>query len=191
MNSLIGDDMVEHLAEVAIEVLSTDSKKWSFTNTYIKTILEMIQNSKSPDSELNIRKASLMIYADALIKIISKGNRRNKELNAKQISSFSYRLGQDVITRFTQDSKKASKFSSQKAIIYYTIFMLLSTEKLEINFDDLLDNVGLAKNELMKYAQIIGCKVKGNRLCFSKANVDSSAKFNVPLHTGGKKRRGN
>lgn len=183
--------MVEHLAEVAVEVLNTDPKKWTFTNSYIKTILELIQNSKSPDSDANIKKASLMIYADALIKIISKGNRRNKDLDAKKISPFSYRLGQDVISKFTQDSKRASKFSLQKAIIYYTILMILSTEKLEINFEDLLDNVSLAKNELMKYAQIIGCKVKGNRLCFSKANIDSSAKFNVPLHTGGKKRRSN
>lgn len=191
INNLIGNDIVEHLSEVAVEVLNTESKKWKFTNSYIKTILEIIQRSKSPDSQQNITKASLLIYADALTTIISKRARRFKDLDPKNISPFSYRLGQDVIANFTENSRTASKFSMQKAIIYYTILMILSTEKLEISFEDLLDNVSLAKNELMKYAQIIGCKVKGNRLSFSKANVDSSAKFNIPLHTGGKKRRGN
>ena len=188
MNNLIGKDMTQHLAEVAIEVLSTASSKWSFKNIYIKNFLESIQNSKSPDSETNIKKASLLLYSDALTKLISKGSRGKKDLIANVISPHSYRLGQDVINKFTEDSKTASKFSKQKAIIYYTILMLMSTEKLEINLEDILDNVGLARSEFLKYAQIIGCKTKGNRLCISKANLDSSAKFNVPLNIGKKKK---
>lgn len=191
INNLLGDDIVEHLAEVAIEVLNTPSNKWLFKNTYIKTMMEFIQSSKEPDSEPNIKKASMMIYADALTKLFGKFKKSSKELKPDNISSISSRIGQDIIAKFTENSQTVSKFSKQKAIIYYTILMLLSTEKLQISFEDLLDNVSLPKNELMKYAQIIGCKVKGNRLSISKANVDSNAKFNIPLNVGGKKRRGN
>lgn len=191
LKNLVGEDMMEHLAEVAVETLNMDAKKFPFKNVYIKTTMQDIQKSKSPDSDANIKKASILIYADALARVLGQSGNRTKVLDAKQVSPLSHQLGLDVITKFTQGTKSSSKFSQQKSIIYYTILMLISTERLEIAFEDILDNVKLSKNELMKYATIIGCKLKANRLCFSKANIDSNAKFNVPLHTGGKKRRTN
>lgn len=187
INSLVGRDMVEHLAEITVGVLNTASLTWPFKNNYIRTMFQVVQSSKAPDSSENIRKCSMMIYADALSNIMT--NRKVRDLNPNSVSPFSHRLGKDVIDKFTGDSNKASKFSKQKAIIYYTILMLLSTDKLQLPFEDLLNNVSVSKTELMKYAQIIGCNAKGNRLCFSKANVNSNAKFSVPLFTGAKKRR--
>ena len=189
LKNLIGNEMVEHLAEVAVETLNMTVKQFPFQNSYIKATMQEIQNCKAPDSDENIKKASTLIYADALLRMIGESGSRTKFVDAKIISPLSYQLGRDVVKNFTQETQSSSKFSLQKSIIYYTILMLLSTERLEIAFEDILDNVKLSKNELMKYAQIIGCKTKGNRLCLSKANVDSNAKFNVPLHTGGKKRR--
>lgn len=189
LKNLIGDEMVEHLAEVAIETLNMNVKQFPFQNIYIKTTMQDIQNCKAPDSDVNIKKASTLIYADALLRMIGQSGSRTRILEPNVVSPLSFQLGRDIITNFTQETNSSSKFSLQKSIIYYTILMLLSTEKLEIAFEDLLDNVQLSKNELMKYAQIIGCKTKGNRLCLSKANVDSNAKFNVPLHSGGKKRK--
>lgn len=189
LKNLIGDEMVDHLAEVAVETLNMTVKEFPFKNSYIKSTIQEIQNCKAPDSDENIKKASTLIYADALLRMIGESGSRTKFVDPKIISPLSFQLGRDVVRNFTQETKSSSKFSLQKSIIYYTILMLLSTERLEIAFEDILDNVKLSKNELMKYAQIIGCKTKGNRLCLSKANVDSNAKFNVPLHTGGKKRR--
>lgn len=189
MTNLIGEDMIEHLAEISIEVLNMEPKKFPFQNSYIKGVMQDIQKSKSPDSVENIKKASTLIYADTLTRVIKMSGGRTSRLEPKVISPLSYNLGADVIGKFSQGTISSSKFSHQKAIIYYTILMLLTTDRLEISFEDILDGVKLSKNDLMKYAQIIGIKVKGNRLCFSKANLDSNAKFNVPLQMSGKKRR--
>jgi hypothetical protein len=186
-NNLVGEEMVQHLSGVTIDVLNMDAKTFPFVNGYIKTMMKFIQQSKAPDSDANIKKASILIYADALTHLMVS---RQKKLTPIRISPLSAELGQDIINKFTQNGQSMSTFSTQKSIIYYVILMLMSTDKMEMFFEDLLDNMTISKKDLLKYAQIIGCKVKGNRLSISKANIDSNSKFIVPLQHSGKKKRG-
>lgn len=185
---LLGADMVEHLAEVAIEVLQTDPKELSFANKYLTNSVRALQITKKPDSSQNIDRISLFIYMDALMRVL---NCRKRTLDYADLSSMSDQVQRDVRKKFTMKGNAVnSKFTRQKSIIYYMILALISTETLEVQVDDILDGVDVNKTELMKYSSIIGAKIKNKTTLFiQKPKLGADQKLSVDMPSGKKKRR--
>lgn len=188
IESLLGDDIIAHLSEMAIDILNIEPSKMPFTNKYLKNIAILIQNSKQPDSEDNLKKMSMLIYAESLISLI---NNRQKFVNQSEMLKFSQQLNDNIIKKFfLSDSKQASSFTRQKSIVFFVILTLLSSHSLEVNLNEMLENVDLSKKELLKYASVIGCKTKGDILFIQKvSNLDKYSNFQVPLMRSKKDRK--
>lgn len=185
---LLGADMVEHLAEVAIEVLQTDPKELSFSNKYLTNNVRALQISKKPDSVRNIERISIYIYMDALMKLL---NCRKTNLDYADLSSLSDRVQREVRKKFTLNGNAVnSKFTRQKSIIYYMILALISTETLEVLIEDILDGVDVNKTELLKYSTVIGAKIKNKTtLYIQKPKLSADQKLAVDMPPAGKKMR--
>lgn len=188
VRKLLGADMEEHLAEVAIEVLKMDPKELSFANKYLTKSVRALQISKKPDSVQNIEKISIFIYMDALMKLL---NTRKTNLDYADLSSMSDQVTRDVRSKFTLKGNAVnSKFTRQKSIIYYMILALISTETLEVLLDDILDGVDVNKTELLKYSTVIGAKIKNKTtLYIQKPKLSADQKFTVDMPSGSKIKR--
>lgn len=176
---LLGDEMMNHLAEVSVQLLQ--SKQLPFVNSYLVNTVRSLQMKKNPDSKENIERISILAYVDGLIRLI---NNLKRSLEKVELSQISAHIEQDIRKKFTfQSSLINSKFTRQKSIIYYLILILISTDSLEIDFAHVLDGVkNLAKTELLKYATVIGAKVKNKTiLCISRANLDKDSKLSAPM----------
>ena len=187
VKKLLGSEMVDHLADKAVEILQADLKTVSFVNSYLKEAVKSIQNQKQPDSPQNIERVSIFIYLDSLIRLIGQ---RKKTLDASQLSKISIHVGREVAKKFSmQGNLSNSKFTRQKSIIYYLILILISTDSLSIDLDNVLEGVDLSKTELLKYAAVIGAKLKGNKFYIQSANLDSQSKLSASTSMKGGKRR--
>lgn len=186
--SLIGEDMMQHLSDVAIQVLQTAPDKLPFINSYLNGVVRSLQTKKKPDSSENLEKISIIIYVDALIQLI---NCRKKTLDHAELSKLSAQLERDVRKKFSiQGNFTNSKFTRQKSIIYYIILLLISTESLKIELDNVLEGVDVSKVELLKYATIIGAKVKDkNTLYIQHANLDTSSQLSAGMPAAKRRRK--
>lgn len=189
VSNLIGDDMIDHLSEIAIDILNIESKNLPFTNKFIRNSVITVQNSKAPESEENLKKMAMLIYAESLISLI---NSKSKFVNSSDLSKFSNQLAQDISKKFfIAGSKQTSNFTRQKSIVFYVLLTLLCSDSLEVSLTDILDSVDLSKKELIKFAFVIGCKTKGDLLLLkSVAKLDKDATFQVPLMKGKKEKKG-
>jgi len=189
VSNLVGDEMIEHLSEIAIDILNIEPKSLPFTNKFIKNAVISVQNSKAPESDENLKKMSMLIYAESLISLI---NNKSKFVNSSELMKFSNQLAQDISKKFfIAGSKQASNFTRQKSIVFYVLLTLLCSDSLEVSLNDILDSVDLSKKELIKYAFVIGCKTKGDLLFLkSISKLDKDATFQVPLMKGKKEKRG-
>ncbi|XP_070502650.1 uncharacterized protein Polr1E [Chironomus tepperi] len=189
VSNLIGDEMIEHLSEIAIDILNIDSKNLPFTNKFIKNAVILIQNSKTPESDDNLRKMAMLIYAESLISLI---NNKSRIVHSSGLMKFSNQLAQDISKKFfIAGSKQASNFTRQKSIVFYVLLTLLCSDSLEVSLTDILDSVDLSKKELVKYAYIMGCKTKGDLLLLKNiSKLDKDATFQVPLMKGKKEKKG-
>lgn len=189
VTKLIGKEAMEILSGTSLEVLSMDQRKLRLANNYLTTSVKSIQTTRQPDSPENIEKVSLLIYIDALVRII---NNRKRNWEKTEISPFSADLGLAIRKSFKTNGEIAnSTAAKQKASILYMILMLMSTERLEIDIDSLLDEVEITKTELLKYAKIVGAKTKegGNFLYINKINLDKNSQLNAPMALGNRKRK--
>lgn len=92
--------------------------------------------------------------------------------------------------KFTQENMTNSKFTKQKSIIYYMILLLISTPSLEIELVDALEGVEVTKTELLKYATVIGAKVKNKTtLYIQRANLDKQSKLSAPMPSAKRRRK--
>ncbi|KAL7025467.1 hypothetical protein ACKWTF_013486 [Chironomus riparius] len=189
VSNLIGDEMIEHLSEIAIDILNIESKNLPFTNKFIKNAVITVQNSKVPESDDNLKKMAMLIYAESLISLI---NAKSKFVNLTELTKFSNQLAQDINKKFfIAGSKQVSNFTRQKSIVFYILLTLLSSDSLEVSLNDILDSVNLSKKELVKFAFVIGCKTKGDLLMLKTvAKLDKDATFQVPLMKGKKEKKG-
>lgn len=186
---LLGESIMDHLEEVSIQILQTDPRKLPFVNNYLNSTVRSLQMKKNIDSKENIEKVSILIYADGLINLI---NHQKKFLEHVELSKISNRIDQDMCKKFTINGNLVnSKFTRQKSIIYYIILILISTDSLEIELVNILDGIkSLSKTELLKYATILGAKVKDKTtLYINKANLDKDSKLSVPKMSAGKRRK--
>lgn len=180
-HKLLGDEMMSHLMTVAIEVLQTNPKKLPFITAYLNNIARSVQTSKTPDSQQNLERVSMLVYIDALIRLL---NCPKKNLDKVEVSKVSSYVEQDIREKFTfQGSGMNSKFTRQKGIIYFIILMLISSDTLHVELDCMLEGTsGLSKTELIKYAQIIGAKVKNKTTLFiQKANLNQHSQLEVAM----------
>lgn len=185
---LLGDDMMDHLSDVAIEILQTDPDKLPFKNTYLNNIVRSLQIKKQPDSKENIERISMFVYIDALVRLT---HCRKKTLDNFELSQMSQRVEQDVRKKFSiQGNHSNSTFTRQKSIIYYLILILISTESLEIELDNVLEGVDITKTELLKYATVIGAKIKNKTtLYIQHANLDKESKLSAPMPSAKRRRK--
>lgn len=185
---LLGDDMMDHLAEVAIEILQTDPDKLPFMNNYLNNVVRSLQIKKQPDAKENIERISMFIYIDALVRLI---HCRKKTLDHFELSKMSTRVEQDIRKKFSiQGNSSNSTFTRQKSIIYYLILILISTETLEIELDNVLEGVDMTKTELLKYATVIGAKIKNKTtLYIQRANLDKQSKLSAPMPSAKRRRK--
>lgn len=185
---LLGDDMMDHLAEVAIEILQTDPDKLPFMNNYLNNVVRSLQIKKQPDAKENIERISMFIYIDALVRLI---HCRKKTLDRFELSKMSTRVEQDIRKKFSiQGNSSNSTFTRQKSIIYYLILILISTETLEIELDNVLEGVDMTKTELLKYATVIGAKIKNKTtLYIQRANLDKQSKLSAPMPSAKRRRK--
>lgn len=188
VNNLIEGDVIEHLLEIAVDILNMEPKKLPFTNKYLKHAVMLIQGSKQPESEDNLKKMALLIYAESLVTLI---NNRQKNIITKELLKFSNQLMNDIKKKFfNPGSRQISTYTRQKSIVFYVLISLLISDSLEVNLNNILDSVNLSKKELMKYASVMGCKTKGDILYFkSVSNVDKDSTFQVPLVKAKKDKR--
>lgn len=172
--------MMDHLSDVAVQLLQTAPDKLPFVNSYLNGVVRSLQTKKQPDSVENLEKISIMIYVDALIHLI---NCRKKTLEHAELSKLSAQVERDVRKKFSmQGNFTNSKFTRQKSIIYYIILLLISTESLKIELDNVLEGVDVSKVELLKYALIIGAKVKDKTtLYIQNANIDTQNKLSAGM----------
>ena len=184
---LLGDDMMDHLSDVAIQVLQMDPKMLPFTNKYLNSVVNELQIKKQPDSKENIERVSIFIYIDALIRLL---NTRKRSLVNVELSKMSEKVERDVREKFTQEDLTNSKFTTQKSIVYYLILILISTPTLQIELDNVLDGVEVTKTELLKYATVIGAKVKNRTtLYIHAANFDQQSKLSAPMPSNKRRRK--
>lgn len=176
-NALIGEDMMSHLSDISIEVLNMEPKQLPFVNSYLKSQVLAIQTTKKPDSQENLARVAVFIYIDALIRLI---NTKSKKLEKAELSKMSAQLENEIRKKFTiqdQTQFKNTKFTRQKSIIYYLILLLLSTENLKIHINFVMDEVDVSRTELLKYAAIIGAKLKNREflhITMPKLDKDSN-----------------
>lgn len=177
---LLGESILDHLCDVAIHVLQTDPKELDFINKYLTNTVKSIQINKQPDSPENVERIAMLIYIDALIHVM---NCRKKSLENYELSKMSDRLQREIRKKFSiQGNFSNSKFTRQKSIIYYLILILISSEKLEVDLDDCLDGLTISKTELLKYATIIGAKVKNKTtLYIQQAKLNTDSKLSAPM----------
>lgn len=186
---LLGEQMMDHLAEVSVQVLQTKPKKLPLASNYLTSAIQSLQLKKSPDAPENIERASILIYVDALIRLI---NSTKRSLEKVELSKISSQVERDIRKNFTlQGNMQSSKFTRQKSIIYYLILVLISTESLQIELDNVLDGVkNLSKTELLKYATVIGAKVKDKTtLYINRANLDKDSKLSAPMPSAKRRRK--
>jgi hypothetical protein len=187
-SKLLGKDMMSHLSDVAIQVLQTDPKNLPFCNSYLNNSVKSIQIKKQPDSKENIERVALFIYMDALIRLI---NCKKNTLDAAELSKMSNTLEQELRKNFSiQGNRVNSKFTRQKSLIYYIILSLTSTDSLEIDLENVLEGLNVSKTELIKYATVIGAKLKNKSILYiHRANLNSEMKMSAPMPSGVKRRR--
>lgn len=180
--------MMAHLSDVAIQVLQKDPSNLPFNNKFLNESVRSLQIKKDPDSKDNIERISLLVYIDGLIQVI---NCRKRTLDAVELSKMSDYVERDIRNKFTyQGNLSNSKFTRQKSIIYYLIMLLISTESLEIELDNVLEGVELTRTELLKYATVFGAKLKNkSTLYIQRANLDKNSKLSAPVASGKKRRR--
>lgn len=184
---LLGDEMMNHLPDVAIQVLQTDPKKLPFINNYLNGIVKELQIKKQPDTKENVERISILIYIDALVRLL---NCRKRSLDNVELSSMSAEVERDVRIRFTQENMTNSKFTKQKSIIYYLILVLISTPNLEIELENALEGVDITKTELLKYATVIGAKVRNKTtLYIQHAKLDTQSKLSAPMPPAKRRRK--
>lgn len=177
---LVGDEMMDHLADVSIQVLQSPPDKLPFVNSYLTGVVKSMQTKKQPDSAENLEKVSLMIYIDALINLI---NCRKRTLEKIELSKFSAQLERNIREKFSiQGNQTNSKFTRQKGIIYYIILLLISTDSLKIELEHVLEGVDVSKVELLKYAGVIGAKIKDKKtLYIQNANLDTKSQLSAGM----------
>lgn len=175
---LVGEELMAHLYDVSVQLLESKPDKHLFANSYLKNVVKSIQIKKQPDSQENLEKVSLAIYCDALINLI---NCRKKTLENWELSKFSSQLEREIRKKFSiQGNLSNSKYTRQKGIIYYIILLLISTESLKIELDVALEGVDVSKVELLKYAAVIGAKVKDKKtLYIQNANLDTKSQLSA------------
>jgi hypothetical protein len=185
---LLGEDMMSHLFDVSIQVLQSKPEQLPFVNTYLKSVVKSVQTMKQPDSEANLEKVSLIIYIDALINLI---NCRKRTLDNVELSKFSATLERNIREKFSlQGSMTNSKFTRQKGIIYYIILQLISTDSLMIPLENVLEGVNLSKAELLKYAVVIGAKVRGKTMLYiENAKLDKSSQLSAGVPSNKRRRK--
>lgn len=176
---LLGNEIMDHLADVAVQLLQ--AKQLPFVNNYLVNTVRSLQMKKNPDAKENIERISILAYVDGLIRLINNVKRSVENVELSQISA---QIEHDIRKKFTiQSSFINSKFTRQKSIIYYLILILISTDSLEIDLTHVMDGVkSLAKTELLKYATVIGAKVKNKTILYiSRANLDKDSKLSAPM----------
>lgn len=185
---LLGQEMMAHLFDISIQVLQSPPDKLPFVNSFLKSTVRSIQIKKQPDSRENLEKVSLMIYIDALINLI---NCRKRTLENVELSKFSAQVERDIQEKFSiQGNMTNSKFTRQKGIIYYIILLLISTESLKIELDQALEGIDVSKVELLKYATVIGAKVKDKKtLYIQKANLDTQSQLSAGMPPAKRRRK--
>lgn len=189
VSKLIGAETIEILAETAVELLSSDQKSIKLANDYLTQSVKSIQMSSQPDKQENLEKVALLLYIDALVRL---QNNRKRKWEQVELSPFSPGLSRIVQKKFTTEGNIAnSKATKQKSLIFYIILMLMSTDGLEIEISNLLEGIAdLTKTEVLKYAQVLGAKVKdGSILYIHKVNLDKNSQFAVPIKSGKRKRK--
>lgn len=184
---LLGEEMMEHLEEIAVQVLQRDPKQLGFVNNYLNSTVQSLQLTKQPDSKENLTRVAMFVYIDSLIRTLSS---KKRSLVPSEVSVFSEQVGRDVCKRFSMGGNFTnSKFTRQKSIIYYLVLLLVSSENLQIALEFALDGIYTTKTELLKYGDVIGAKIKnGDTLYIQKAKLDSDSKISAPMPSG--KRRG-
>lgn len=188
VKKLIGIDTVEFLSEAAVELLNMDQKTIKLASNYLTLSVKAIQTRAQPDSPENLEKVALLLYIDSLVRL---QNNKKRKWDQVALSPFSPSLAHEIRKKFTTQGNIAnSKSTKQKGLIFYIILMLMSTETLAIDISHLLEGIAdLTKTDLLKYAQIIGAKVKdGTILYIQKVNIDKNSQFNVPMKSGKRKR---
>jgi hypothetical protein len=104
LTSLIPNEVLEHLNVIAIEILKTDLDTVPFVNDYLKNCVKSVQLSKEPDSQENLNRVKMCLYADGLIRLI---NVKNPVLDKLELSKIAERIEIDIKERFAQaDTKK-------------------------------------------------------------------------------------
>lgn len=189
VSKLIGEDTIAILSETAIELLSSDQKNIKLANNYLTQSVKSIQMSSQPDKQENLEKVALLLYIDALVRL---QNNRKRKWDQIVLSPFSPGLGKIIEKKFaTEGSIANSKSTKQKSLVFYLILMLMSTENLEIEISHVLEGItDLTKTEVLKYAQVLGAKVKdGSILYIHKVNLDKNSQFSIPIRSGNRKRK--
>ncbi|CAO1421726.1 unnamed protein product [Diamesa tonsa] len=172
LEALIGDAMITNLESPAYALLETAPSKLPFINTYLTDIIKAIQVSKEPDTPFNIRKVITCIYTDALIRLI---NTKHSAISTAELSLISADLEKEIRKKFIQAQVKQakSKYTEQKAIIYYLLLTLLASDNLEVHLDHVIEGLNVSKKTIMKYAAVFGGRVKRNQFLYlSPTNMD-------------------
>lgn len=185
---LLGENMLEHLSDLAIQVLQADPKSIPLVNKYLRTTVAALQMKKKPDASENIERVAMLLYIDALIRLI---NCKKRNLDQAELSPISDHVERDVRKKFSiQGNMSNSKFTKQKSIIYYLILLLISTDKLQIELEDALEGVDLTKTELIKYATVIGAKVLDKtKLVIQRVNLNADSRLSAPIPSAKRTRR--
>lgn len=85
-------------------------------------------------------------------------------------------------------SRVNSTYTRQKSIIYYIVLLLMTNEKLQLNIDHISDGTKLPKTEIMKYAKLIGGKLKDKSTLYLTL-ISDAFRESVLVKSGKKKSR--
>jgi hypothetical protein len=180
IKNLIGESLLEHLMEIAMDVLQTDPKELPLKNKYLLEHIKAIQTSKKPESTENLQLTAMVIYAETINQLIISNMR---VIDKMEICKFSNQLRNDVVEKFVKkDTNAVSAYTKQKSIIYFIILNLLISKTSKASISELIETTNLSNKDLMKYAQLIGCRKKGDSIVFNRLeNVGKDAKIHVPI----------
>ncbi|XP_055903282.1 uncharacterized protein LOC129939330 [Eupeodes corollae] len=171
---VIPQELLDRLDEEVSVLMTTDIDDIPISSEFLKKyILQLKTGPKSNQVNLNMK---IIIYMDALLKLITSRVKRLKKFELSQITE---KVENDIRERFTtgiDNSAIRTTTTNEKAICYFLVLAFLLTEDFQLDMNVLSSELGMSKVKIAKYANLI-CAVPKARSNFLQMRLPTNVTF--------------
>ncbi|XP_031637778.1 uncharacterized protein LOC116350183 isoform X3 [Contarinia nasturtii] len=172
LENLIQLDILDSLKADAINLLKASHDDIPIRPIFLKIKIQSIQRARIPDEIENLRKIEICIYIDALISFLKQINQvhLNSVVRLKPLSKITSKLDSHIKKKFAQPNiVKLTKtnYVIHKTTLYIIVLSLLISERLEIDIQHIIEEIGVSKTSLLKIlsSTAVRPKAKSNIIC--------------------------